>query len=374
MQSILTIEKLLNKKVKKSFFFSKKNWTVRSFFSLGTTSTPLSFRNMFANDRTEWKNRCALIANLENINGHFVGFSLGTSFGMNDPGALIFFGGSRVFSFLLEHHRDEFIGHNVFHFASKNAFSLLKWQTKTASITEKLCKMESPICGSGMLEVRPRVSESNKPFAYTILPMIIDGKICLLAVTVKLSPAEAAHRPSIDAYTEALYAIGVRVRTDPRFLSFAHQEFQSFFTEDVLSRFSGFIAPRGLRPQVHNTFIEVIPPVHSEEAPSRLRRSVSCPADVFLYTQTKKEMGRALCAKFRIGHRVHMTGFKNGTWFNGTEGVVISVPPREQRQQRIGVLTAIPNAPRTVAPQHLILLKDEDKTELSKNHKNSPPI
>ena len=329
---------------------------------------------MFANDRTEWKNRCATIADLENINGHFVGFSLGTSFGMNDPGALIFFGGSRVFSFLLEHHRDEFIGHNVFHFASNNALSLLKWQTKTASITEKLCKLESPICGSGMLELRPRVSESNKPFAYTTLPMFIDSKPCLLGVTVKLSPAEAAHRPSIDAYTEALYAIAVRVRTDPRFVLFAHLEFQAFSSADDWNRFSGFIAPRGFRPRVNNTFIEVVPAIQLNEDPSRLRRTVSCPADVFLYIQTKQEIGAALCAKFRVGDRVRITGFKRGWRLNGTEGVVISVPPREQRQQRIGVLSATPDAPRTVAPQHLILLKDEDKTELSKNHKNSPPI
>ena len=321
-------------------------------------------------------NRCALIADFESysLNGNSVGFGLATSFGENDPNALIIFGGSRVFSCLVEHYRDEFIGHNVFHFASENAFSLLKWQTEMASTTDELCKMESPICGCGMLEVRSRVSQSDKPFAYTNIPMIINGKPCLLSVSVKISPAEAAHRPTINTYTEALYGIGVRVRANRRFLSFAHLEFQSFFSEDVLGRFSGFIAPRGFRPRVNNTFIDVVPAIQLNEAPSRLRRTVSCPADLFLYIQTKREIATALCAKFRVGDRVRTTGFKRGTWLNGTEGVVISVPPREQRQQRIGVLTAIPDAPKTVAPQHLILLKDEDKTELSKNHKNSPPI
>ena len=321
-------------------------------------------------------NRCALIADFESnsLNGNSVGFSLSTSFGENDPNALIIFGGSRVFSCLVEHYRNEFLGHNVFHFASENAFSLLKWQTELASNTEKLCKMESPICGCGMLEVRSRVSQSDKPVVYTNLPISIDGKPCLLSFGVQISPAEAALQPTIDFYTEALYCIGVRVRTNPRFLLFCYLEFQAFFSEDVLGLFSGFIAPRGFRPRVNNTFIDIVPAIPLNEAPSRLRRTASCPGDVLSYTQTKQEIGRALCAKFRIGHRVRMAEFKRGTWLNGTEGVVISVPPREQRQQRIGVLTAIPNAPRTVAPQHLILLKDEDKTELSKNHKNSPPI
>ena len=125
---------------------------------------------------------------------------------------------------------------------------------------------------------------------------------------------------------------------------------------------------------MNNTFIEIVPAIQLNEDPSRLRRTVSCPGNLFLYIQTKKEIATALCAKFRVGDRVRMTGFQKGKWLNGTEGVVISVPPREQRQQRIGVLSATPNAPRTVAPQHLILLKDEDKTELSKNHKNSPLI
>ena len=325
---------------------------------------------MFSAERADWIDRCDQIADIEKmtLNGRRVSFALGTCLGKNDPGALILIGGSRNFSILTEHYRDEFVGRTFFDFASKEVFAFLKWMTEAASITAKCCKMDSPILGSGMLIGRPRVSLNDRPTVYTGIPIFIDGKPCLLCAIVEISLTEAAHQPNVIAYTNALYDIGVKVRTAAPFVKFLHLEFHSFFSRDVVGRFAGFIPPRCFRVRLNNTFLEVLPPGQLEGSPRCLRRTVSCPGNNFPTVPTKKELALSLCANFKPGDRVRMTGFKNGTWLNGTEAIVISVPVSgKSNNPRIGVLSANPEAPKCVSPHNLIKLE-----ELSREEQKTP--
>ena len=84
-------------------------------------------------------------------------------------------------------------------------------------------------------------------------------------------------------------------------------------------------ARRGVRPRVRKTFIDIGP---LERAEKRLRDTVSCLGDIQLFRKTPREIEMELSSKFAIGARVRMIGFENGTWNNGTEGIVTDLEQR----------------------------------------------
>ena len=134
-------------------------------------------------------------------------------------------------------------------------------------------------------------------------------------------------------------------------------EREYFITRDLVGCFGGLIAPRGVRPRFRKTFIDIGP---LERAEKRLRDTVSCLGDIQLFRKTPREIEMELSSKFAIGARVRMIGFENGTWNNGTEGIVTAVPvPGQRRRPRITVSSSNPVAPKTVNPRNLILLEEE---------------
>ena len=309
--------------------------------------------------RDDWLEQCKLISEFDNIciNGHRVGFYFCSCFGKFDPSALILFGGSPAFACLVEHQRDEFVGRNAFHFASKEVFEYRSWKTTLASITNEASKEDSLNLGSGALVANTRFSGDGKAFAFTVTSFIVDGKSCCLGVSVEISKVAANDSATVAVYTEALREVALRASMYPRFIKFVHMEWEYFITRDLMGRFGGLIAPRGVRLQVRKTFIDVGP---VEQGEKRLRDTVSCPGDIQFFRKTRSEIEMELSSKFSVGDRVRMVGFKNGVWNNGTEGIVTAVPvPGQRRRARITVSSSNPKAPKTVNPRNLILLEKE---------------
>ena len=321
-------------------------------------------RSMGNKARADWLEQCKLIPDFDNIciNGHRVGFYFSTCFGKFDPSALVLFGGSPAFACLIEHHRDEFVGRNAFHFASKEVLEFRSWQATLESITKEASKEDSVNLGCGALVANTRFSGDGKAFAFTVTSFFVDGKSCCLGVSVEMSKVEANDSRTVAVYTEALRQISLRAPMCSRFMLFVQMQWEDFITRELVGFCGGLIAPLALRPQVRKTFIE-FRPVEREE--KRLRDTVSCPGDFQSIPKTRNEIDMELCSKFSIGARVRMIGFKNGTWHNGTEGIVTAVPvPGQRGRRRVTVSSSNPTAPRTVNPRNLILL-EEEKTGLT---------
>jgi len=240
---------------------------------------------------------------------------------------------------------------------------MLEWQSASQVITAKCCKMESRKLGSGLLVMRPRVSVSDKPFVYSVFPLVINGTPCCYVLTVELSLADANSLTAITSCINVMDNLATKARANPRFMEFACSEYESFFCREAVGRFSGFIPPRGCRLLVSNKFIKVVTEGDPVIGPKCLRDCVSCPGDISSVSQMKEKSDSEVSAKFYPGARVQMTGFTCGTWLNGTEGVVVSVSaPGRRKKPRIHVSCSDPNAPNTVFPKNLILL-EEGETE-----------